>query len=227
MYIAKVCNSNPKSKSGGFERALKNEALAEIFTKVQSTVISIGTELERIISKMSNTIKDLDAFLESCDNGTVKDGTYLCTKKAVKASKYKLEKHEPDFIVFTISPTKKECYVVELKDGDDFDTKKSLAEKEMLTDYVKHLAPQIAFRTRPYICSFNQSDKEAIVNGFKRKFTIDEVMTGREFCEILDIDYDAIVKMRKKDAEDNFKYVIEKIFEIKEVKEYLKKLQSK
>ena len=43
-------------------------------------------------------------------------------------------------------------------------------------------------------------------------------MTGREFCNILGIDYDAIVKMRRDDTADNFKYVVEKMFEIKKVR---------
>ena len=216
--MAKIRNSNPKQSGGGYERLVGNPAMADIFTKAQSTVISNGTELEKIISNKSNIIKDLDAFIETCDDGTVEDGSYLCTKKVLKASSYKLDGHEPDFIAFTVNKAKNVCYVVELKDGDAFDTKKSRAEKEMLQDFVNHLAPMIPFRTKYYICCFNQSDKDIIVNGFKKVFTVDEVMTGREFCEILGIDYDAIVKMRREDTEDNFKYVVEKMFEIKEVR---------
>lgn len=216
--MAKIRNSNPKQSGGGYERLVGDADMASIFTKAQSTVISNGTELEKIISNKSTTIDDLDAFIDDCDNGTVTDGTYLCTKKVVKASKYKLDGHEPDFIAFTVDKAKNLCYVVELKDGDTFDTKKSLAEKEMLQLFVNHLAPKIPFRTKFYICCFNQSDKEKIVAGFKSVFTIDEVMTGREFCNILGIDYDAIVKMRRDDTTDNFKYVVEKMFEIKEVR---------
>ncbi len=107
---------------------------------------------------------------------------------------------------------------MELKDGDTFDTKKSLAEKEMLQLFVNHLAPKIPFRTKFYICCFNQLNKEKIVTGFKNVFIIDEVMTGKELCDILGIDYGAIVKMRRDDAVDNFKYVVEKMFEIKKVR---------
>ena len=102
--MAKIRNSNPKQNGGGYERLVGDADMASIFTKAQSTVISNGTELEKIIT------------------------------------------------------------------------------------------------------------------GFKSVFTIDEVMTGREFCNILGIDYDAIVKMRRDDTADNFKYVVEKMFEIKEVR---------
>lgn len=216
--MAKIRNSNPRQSGGGYERLVGDADMASVFTKAQSTVITNGTELERIISDRSRTIDDLDAFIEECDNGTVVDGAYLCTKKAVKASKYKLPGHEPDFIAFSVNKAKNLCYVVELKDGDAFDTKKSLAEREMLQLFMNHLAPKIPFRTKFYICCFNQSDKTKIVTGFKNVFTAEEVMTGREFCNILGVDYDAIVKLRKDDAVDNFKYVVEKMFEIKEVR---------
>ncbi len=216
--MAKIRKSNPKQQSGGYERLIGDKNMAAIFTKAQSTVISDGTELERIISTKSNAIFNLDVFINECDKGTISNGTYLCTKKIVKASNYKLARHEPDFIAFTVNGAKNFCYVVELKDGDTFDTKKSLAEKEMLQLFVNHLAPKIPFRTKFYICCFNQLDKEKIVTGFKNVFIIDEVMTGKEFCDILGIDYGAIVKMRRDDAVDNFKYVVEKMFEIKKVR---------
>ena len=216
--MAKIRNAKPKSKSGGYERLVGNRELALIFTKAHSTVISNCTELEKIISEKSTVINDLDTFIEKCDNGSIQDGSYLCTKKVVKASSYKLKKHEPDFIAFTVNKNRNLCYVIELKDGDAFDTKKSLAEKEMLQLFVNHLAPKIPFRTKFYICCFNQSDKEKIVTGFKNTFAIEEVMTGREFCNILDIDYDAVIKLRSDDVEDNFNYVTESILEIKDIR---------
>lgn len=216
--MAKIRNSNPKQQSGGYERLVGDKDMAAIFTKAQSTVISNGAELEKIISTKSNAILNLDAFINECDTGTIIEGSYLCTKKVVKASSYWLAKHEPDFIAFTVNSANNLCYVVELKDGDAFDTKKSVAEKEMLQLFVNHLAPKIPFRTKFYICCFNQLDKEKIVTGFKNVFVIDEVMTGKEFCDILGINYDTIINMRRADAADNFKYVVEKMFEIKEVR---------
>ena len=182
-------------------------------SKPKSTVISNGTELERIIVSLSQEIQDLDKFLSDCSKGVVNDGTYLCTKKILKKSSYSLKHHEPDFIAFSLKKVGKDkvCYVVELKDGDAFDTKKAPAEKEMLNVFVNHLARQIPFITKYYICCFNQDNKDLIVSGFKKAFELDEVMTGREFCEILGIDYDNIVAKRKSDEPDNYKYVIEQM----------------
>ena len=223
--MAKIRDSNPKQSAGGYERLVGNKTMANIFTKAQSTVITNGTELEKIISSKACTINDLNIFIEKCDNDLIDNGVYLCTKKVVKLSDYKLEKHEPDFIVFSVNKSKNICYVVELKDGDAFDTKKSIAERDMLRLFVNHLAPKIPFRTKYYICCFNQMDKNRIVSGLKNTFLLEEVMTGKEFCKILGIDYEDIIALRKQDTEDNFKYVIEKMTEIKEVNESILKKQ--
>lgn len=215
--MARIKNAHPKQSGGGYERLVGNRAMADIFTKAQSTVISNGTELEKIISERASLIMDLDKFIDDCDAGVIVDGAYLCTKKVVKASKYKLDRHEPDFVAFTLDKVRNICYIVELKDGDAFDTKKSAAEKEMLVAFVNHIAPLIPFRTKHYICCFNQLDKAKIVAGFKNAFSEDEVMTGREFCAILGINYDEIIDLRKTDTKDNFKYVAEKMAEIPEI----------
>lgn len=216
--MAKIRNSNPKQSSGSYERLVGNKAMASIFTKAQSTVITNGTELEKIISNHANKIDDLNSFVRKFDKETVANGSYLCTKNVLKKSCYNLEKHEPDFLAFTINDSQKLCYVVELKDGDSFDTKKSLVEKKSLILFVNHIAPKIPFRINHYVCCFNQSDKNRIITGFKNVFTKDEVITGKEFCDILGINYDAIVALRSADAADNFRYVVDKMFEIQKVR---------
>ena len=225
--MAKIEHSHPKQTGGGYERLLGNREMASIFTKAQSTVISNGTELEKIISDRSCIINDLDRFIDDCDSGMVANGTYLCTKKIVKLSRFRLMKHEPDFVAFVINKEKNVCCVIELKDGDAFDTKKSLVEKEMLQLFVNHLAPKISFRIKYYICCFNQMDKEKIVFGLKNVFAIEEVMTGKEFCDLLGIDYDSIVNLRRNDALDNFKYVVEKMFEISDVRKNFSNMYRK
>ena len=78
--MEKIRNSKPKQSGGGYESLVGDKDMASIFTIAQSTVISNGAELEKIISNRSNTITDLDAFIDDCDNGTVADGSYLCIK---------------------------------------------------------------------------------------------------------------------------------------------------
>lgn len=218
--MAKISNACPKNSSGGYERLIGNKDMANIFTKTQSTVISNGTELERIICEKSNLITNLEEFINQCEENNKENGSYLCPKKILKKSTYNLG-HEPDFIIFTIKNNKKSCLIVELKDGDTFDTKKSLAEKEMLQDCLNNLSCEIPFRAEFKICSFNQTKKENIVNGFKNVFKINEVLTGKELCEILQINYSDILKLRQIDTTDNFKYIINEMFKIEDVRKEL------
>lgn len=215
--MAKIRNSNPKNSSGGYERLLGNKELADIFTKAQSTVISNGTELENIITSRANNIDDLNEFMKKVNSGQMENGVFLCTKKVTKKSDYKLEGHEPDFLIFSIKPEGKVAHVIELKDGDTFDTKKSAGEKESLKQFKMHLGSMIEFRTDYKICAFNQLDKERIVAGFKNQFTIDEVWTGKDFCDVLNIDYEEIIKQRRDDTLDNYKFVIDTLAEIEDI----------
>lgn len=48
--MAKIRNSNPKQSGGGYERLVGDADMASIFTKAQSTVISNGTELEKLLA---------------------------------------------------------------------------------------------------------------------------------------------------------------------------------
>lgn len=215
--MAKIRNSKPKNSSGGYERLLGNKELADIFTKAQSTVISNGTELEKIITYKSNVIQDLNQFMEEVNAGNTNYGVFLCAKKIIKKSIYKLDGHEPDFIIFSIQPEGKVAHIIELKDGDTFDTKKSMGEKEGLKTFKMHLGSMIEFRTDYKICAFNQLNKEKIVSGFKNQFTLDEVWTGKELCDILNINYEEIINQRKEDTIDNYHFVIETLAEIEDI----------
>ena len=81
--MARIRTAKPKNSSGGYLRLVENDKLAEIFTKAQSTVITNGTELEKIISERSNVISNLDAFVSNVNLNKVAHGSYLCTKKAI------------------------------------------------------------------------------------------------------------------------------------------------
>lgn len=215
--MAKIRNSNPKNSSGGYERLLGNKELADIFIKAQSTVISNGTELENIITSRANNIDDLNKFMNDVNVGLVSNGVFLCTKRVTKKSDYKLDSHEPDFLIFSIKPEGKVAYVIELKDGDTFDTKKSAGEKESLKAFKMHLGSMIEFRTYYKICAFNQLDKEKIVSGFKGQFSIDDVWTGKEFCDELGIDYEEIINQRRDDTLDNYLFVVDVLAEMKDI----------
>ena len=212
--------------NSGYTRTLGNEALGKLISKVLATVISNGTELERMIVERSNSIQDIDIFIEKATIADIANGTYLCTKKIFKKSdKYvkDVEGIEPDMIIFIVEKNRI-CRVIELKDGDAFDTKKALGEKEHLEKFSTIFGAKIPFVTEYFICSFNQEDKEIIRAGFKNTFSLEHIMTGSELCEILNIDYSEIIRLRQDDMKDNFNYFLEELVKIPEVLSKLEKI---
>lgn len=217
-----------KDGCSGYTRVLGNEELGKLISKVQSTVISNGTELERIIVSKSKEIKNLEEFIDNVTYENQEDGVYLCQKKILKKStKYNIAGIEPDLLIFIVERCRI-CKVIELKDGDNFDTKKSQGEKEHLEQFATTFGAKIPFVTQYYICSFNQLDKKHIKEGFKNKFELEHIMTGKELCDLLNINYNDIIEKRKIDMEDNINYFIDELIKITEVKDMIvKKLKVK
>ena len=223
--MAKICNAHPKTSSGNYDKVISNKELASLVTKVQSTTISLGTDLEKKVVEASNRSgSDLNTFVDAFTEGKVKPGKYLFTKTEAKKSKYSLNKKEPDFVVFDIeSIAKRKCYIIEMKAGDNFDTKKAASEYSQLKDYTEHFGIRIGCITKFMICCFNQTNKEIIVKGLKNTFREDEVLTGKDFCNLLGIDYNMILSSIEKDAVENTEWLINKIIEIESVQKEMQK----
>ena len=208
----------------GYTRVIGNSQLGQLLSKVQATVIANGTELEKMIVERCKTIENIDDFIKSVTEGKINSGTYLCTKKILKKTQnYKtcIDHIEPDMLVFIVS-NQRICKIIEVKDGETFDTKKAAGEKENLIKFSQNFGVKIPFVTEYYVCSFNQCDKEKIHLGMKGVFKPENILTGRELCEILNIDFDDIVRTRTQDSIENFNYFINKLLEIPEVKEAIK-----
>ena len=90
-----------------------------------------------------------------------------------------------------------------MKDGDDFDTKKSNGELETLTACKDFIENNFEISTDYALCCFNQKSRLNIVRGLKNRFDEAHVMTGNEFCELVGIEYETILNDRKSDANDN------------------------
>lgn len=220
--MSKIRNAKGRiDGNSGYTRVLGCEQLGNLLSKVQATVISNGTELERLIVARCNLIDDIDEFIKNATMGKIENNVYLCLKKTFKKSQNyanDVKGIEPDMLIFIVEDWRV-CKVIELKDGDSFDTKKSQGEKDHLEKFSTKFGAKIPFVTEYYICSFNQDDKEAIKIGFKNVFDLEHILTGKELCDILKIDYQEIVEIRKKDMEDNFDYFIEQLLSIQQVKE--------
>lgn len=217
--MALIENSKGRVEGGGYERLFGNQQLGHLLSRVQATVISSGTELEKIIVEMSNRIDDVDTFM---NEQKMPNGIYLISKQAIKHSKIKSDK-EPDILVLKIDEVKQHCYIIELKDGDTFDTKKAAGEVSLLQTFESHLSKQIRFTTSIHICSFNQSDKDKIVTGFKKKITKEQAMTGQELCTLLGIDYRLILNSRVHQQNKNLEFFVKELLLIENVRSIILK----
>ena len=218
--MAKLSEANGR-KDGGYTRLFDHEHLGELTSKVHSAVIRSGTELEKIISDTARTnsilIPDLDKFLGEIGSA---DGIWITHKNAIKCSNTVMFKGSlPDFIVFDCD--RKVGCVVELKDGDTFDTKHIASEVNSFNNLIEFLEPETGYEFSINFCAFNQIDGRRIVEGFKDKISIDQAMTGPEFCELLGIDYEAIVAQRKVDSQENVAQFINELSDIGDIRDML------
>jgi len=208
--MAKIRESNPKNRSGSYDRLFGHEQLGELMSKVHSASIRAGKELEALIKERIAPVDDLDEFLQI---GAIPEGIFLVTKSVIQKSTLHINGSEPDFIIFK----QQHCYIIELKDGHVFDTKKVDGERASLYGFKNRNTEKLGGNISIYFCSFNQEDHDIIWDGFKRKIEFKEVMTGREFCELLEIDYDEIVEIRSHDTEDNIHYLVQELLRIPEI----------
>ncbi len=219
--LARLKDAKPGRIDGGYTRLFGVPELGALISQVHATSITAGTELESIILEKTLTIPNLDAFLSQ---HIITDGVMVASKHTIKeCHTIDFPGQEPDFMVFKRAGTTQQCLVLELKDGDAFDTKKSAGERANLHKFIQHLGTQIAWTVDMRFCCFNQTDKDKIRAGFKNKISEAQAMTGKELCELLQIDYEEIVKERTRYQAENLTVFVEKLLGIETVKSEIKK----
>ncbi len=169
----------------------------------------------------------MDKFLDTTLHGG-EDKVFVATKKQIKKSQRINSKYEPDFLGF--NPYHKKCYIVEVKDGDQFDTKKASGEHKTLHDFTNDISSALTYSTEIYMCCFNARSKDEMYTGLKGKFSKDELLTGKELSILFDFDYNEIVKIRTADQQSNLEYFIKEILKISQIKNmitgFLKKFRG-
>ncbi len=209
-------------RNGAYYRCFGNIELAKLLSRVQSLIVKYGYELENVItdSTENNHIEDLDVFFSE---QIISTGIYLATKKVIKKSKViQGDGIEPDFMVFERVGSEQNCYIIELKDGHEFDTKSSAKESANLSQFIEKNTETLQFyRVYSKIVGFNAATQDEIRTGFKNKIELEQAMTGRAFCELLELDYDQIVENRASDREASFDSIVNDFLSIPKVKEIL------
>lgn len=205
---------------GGYTRLFGIPELGGLISKFHATSIRAGNELEKLlVDKHTDlmTEAELDEFvkgrLQPCRR------RYLIYGKVLKdgLNNFLGTSIQPDYVILIVVDNL--CYVIELKDGDTFDTKKAEGEILHLRTYAKFLSdafPNLTVLVK--ICSFNASSKASIVSGLKNRINETEAMTGRDFCELIGISYTSIVERRKIEAKANLKYFVSRLLDIPDIR---------
>jgi len=212
--IRKAKGRRKEQSPSGYSRLFGDAELGNLLSRAQGTVISAGNELEKLIVDRSTGIADFDEFITNLDNRA--PGIFVATKAQIKASKIIKTRFEPDLLAFDLQ--KRVCFVIEVKDGDTFDTKKAEGERVTLHNFVNDVSAVLPFSFKVQVCSFNARDRKEIYEGLKHRFPVDELLTGRELCLLLRIDYDEIVSARSGDQADNLEYFVDALMKIPRVK---------
>ena len=221
--MAKISEtSGRQDENSGYSRILGNPRLGHLISRVHATTIRAGTELEHL----------LEASTPSARKSSLGDSIRLAKRlegkgvRVVFAPKIKKTKGKRgtigDLLVFNHKD--RAITLIELKDGDTFDTKKASGELQSLKAASKRFAKRTGYKSTFRFCSFNQNDKNAIIAGAKKRFTPDQVMTGRELCGILKIDYDSFVGARKQEQAANLQYLLRELMAIPELAERLQRM---
>ena len=93
----------------------------------------------------------------------------------------------------------------------------------MLENFRTDISHSVPYITHMYLCSFNSPTKEDIYRGLKRKFQISELITGRELCDLFRIEYDSLVRQRKKDQRVNLEYIVHELLAVDEIRDVVLK----
>ena len=220
--MARIRNANPRNKSGAYDRLFGDDELGDLVSKIHSAIISSGTELEAMIGNAVQNIQNLDTFLKQ---EIMPEGVLLARKRQIKSSKIlDFAGPEPDFVVFKRRRGVQACHIIELKDGHVFDTKKASVEHQSIHRFVEQNGRHIPYQIKSHFCAFNQEDRNVIWEGFKKRIALEEAMTGREFCELLEISYDEIVERRRPDGPDNIEFFLAEIIKIEPIRQRLREL---
>lgn len=164
-------------ENSGYARLFGNDRLGKLFSRAQAAVIRSGNELEDLLWQATPYKASLEDILDK-DKRLLGEQQTIFVVSAKKIAEYNRIVPRTDLLI--LDDGRGDLSVVELKDGDTFDTKKADGELESAKTFTAWITPQVDVSVKYYFCSFNQSDKAAIVRGIKGRFALAQVMTGRE-----------------------------------------------
>lgn len=205
-------NRNPKgdTKDSGYYRLLGNEPLAELIRKAQSCVIANGNELEsKVLQHTSFSNKSNKQRLDNFNLDV--SSAFVIQMEVPTPNNSDKKKIAVDCMVIT----KEEIFLFELKDGSNFDTKKSAGEVASLNKAcsVVHSRDPRKRKCTPKIVFWNAKTLSDI--SFKVKGAQDMLVLGKDFCSKFGVNFEQINDERKEDAYRNYKFFVDQLKQMK------------
>ncbi len=208
-------------KKSGYYAVLGNEELAELLRKGQSTTIRNGNELEDIIGSQVKFNKVSSISFEELLNMIMTNPTQnfytskFSLKKEILTNNGIELKGKKSISVDGLLYRDYILYIIEYKDGDNLDTKKSQSEVESLSK-ISELFTSLGIENSPKLVLWRCDDiKNSSIKTSEHR---DYLTTGLEVSNILDISFDEIQEIRNKDQEDNVVYFTEQVCKILNLK---------
>ncbi len=205
--MALISNAKGRKETetdSGYVRLTGNKQLGNLISRYHASVISSGNELESFLA----------VRLKKTDGISIHN---INKEKRV----FKDIKHGHDIIIDCVVERDGKIMLIEIKDGDTFDTKKVAEEVESLLMVKNHIIKTRKLKEQDvsvHYCSFNARDNKQIERGAKGLLPKNSAMTGRELCKLLGLDFNKIVQERKKQQKENFDYFIGELKKIPEIK---------
>ena len=217
------------SENSAYTRLLGNPQLGQLLSRVQAAVIRQGNELEALVEQsvptlVKTTIAEILADPNAFAAGAVPRiqavfGHHLPVLVQAEAEATSRRGSTIDLVIF--DHEERRLTVVELKDGHVFDTKKADGERTSMTAAAARLRELTGYASAFALCGFNADSRDDIIYGAKERFSLEEVMTGRELCALLSVDYDALRRGREAEQPENLRYFISELIEIDEVRAFI------
>lgn len=213
--MALIDKGGRKDGKSNYGRLFGNTELGQLLSRIHSAMIRSGYELEEILADQvqPDWLVPVEQVIKSIQNGASGDLPKMTVAFKDKALNRKAGyEGQADVVVFDHEA--RLGYVFELKLGDNFDTKKSSGELGPLERCRTRLANQTGYTIQLFVCCFHQHDTETIWRGLKKRFSRDQVMTGRELCRLLDLDYEWVLFAHGSRGTDNMRMLAGRLLAI-------------
>ncbi|SRR6266545_7632608 len=206
-----------QDEDSGWARVFGHSQLGKLLSCVHVCSIRNDYELAELLWQSTPHKSTLSEILMG---GTSAQPVKVATAKGIRRASRDIPLI--DFLI--LDHERRDIAAVELKDGDTFDMKKANGELASARAFTEWLRPRVGYPVRYYFCAFNQASRMAIAIGMKGRLTPDEVLTGRELCERMSVDYDAIRVYRQAHQEANRIYFVEQLLAIPEMRVLVEQL---